>query len=83
MAEVWDLEDKENMDKVPVCARLYKNPQPYFKRVYRNKVYDILQVLTPEEVSGEVAGEQSGRSGGEGKAGKNGKKAKKKESPKN
>lgn len=42
MAEVWDLEDKDNTDKIPVCGRIHKNPEPYFKRVFRNKVYDVL-----------------------------------------
>ena len=45
MAEIWDLEDDVNKDKMPTCARLYKNPEPYFKRMYRNKVYDVLKPL--------------------------------------
>ena len=84
MAEVWDLEDKENQDKIPVCARLHKVPEPYFQRVYHNKVYEVLRVLTPDEVAGRT-GEHAGRKAGEGSTGDgkgNGKKAKKKESKK-
>jgi len=50
MAEVWDLEDEVNKQYLPVCHRLKNQPQPYFKRVFRNNVYDILEVLkTPIE----------------------------------
>ena len=45
MSEIWDLEDIENRGKTPTCQVLGKDPTPYFKRVFRNKVYDVLQVL--------------------------------------
>ena len=45
MAEVWDIEDTENHGKMPVCARLHKTPEPYFKTVFRNKMYDVLEVI--------------------------------------
>ena len=46
MAEIWDLEDKVNMNQnIPVCAKLRRDEAPYFKRVFRNDVYDILKVL--------------------------------------
>ncbi len=44
MAEVWDLEDDVNKDKIPVCATIKQNPAPYFTRVFRNDVYDVLKV---------------------------------------
>ena len=45
MAEIWDIEDEENRGKSPTCQLLYKDPGPYFQRVFRNKVYDVLLVL--------------------------------------
>ena len=45
MAEIWDLEDPEHKDKIPVCHRLKMNAQPYFRKVFHNDVYEILQVL--------------------------------------
>ncbi|KAK2149809.1 hypothetical protein LSH36_436g06053 [Paralvinella palmiformis] len=45
MAEVWDLEDVDNRGKPPVCARLHKMPEPYFKSVFRNSIYDVLKVI--------------------------------------
>ena len=45
MAEIWSLEDKVNTDPTPTCAKLHRNEAPYFKRVFRNEVYDILKVL--------------------------------------
>ena len=45
MAEIWSLEDKANTDPTPTCAKLHRNEAPYFKRVFRNEVYDILKVL--------------------------------------
>ncbi len=45
MAEIWDLEDKVNTNDIPVCAKLRRDEAPYFKRVFRNDVYDILKVL--------------------------------------
>ena len=45
MPEIWDIEDKENQDKSPICTLLQQNPAPYFKRVFKNKVYTVLKVL--------------------------------------
>ncbi|ELT92907.1 hypothetical protein CAPTEDRAFT_6584 [Capitella teleta] len=50
MAEIWDLEDSVNQSLIPVCARLQREPGPYFKRVFRNRDYDILKVLPLDEV---------------------------------
>lgn len=44
MAEIWDLEDKVNEGKMPICAKFLQNPSPYFTRVYRNEVYHILKL---------------------------------------
>ena len=45
MAEIWDIEDEVNQGGVPVCERLYARPEPYFRRVFRNEQYDVLEVL--------------------------------------
>ena len=45
MAEIWDLEDEENRDKVPICFEMKKTLAPYFRRAFRNDVYDIVQVI--------------------------------------
>ena len=45
MAEIWDIEDAANRGKTPTCERLYEHPGPYFRRVFRNEQYDVLQVL--------------------------------------
>lgn len=44
MPEIWDISDKENRHKTPVCLLLNENPEPYFKTVYKNNVYTILKV---------------------------------------
>ncbi|XP_025095968.1 probable C-mannosyltransferase DPY19L1 isoform X2 [Pomacea canaliculata] len=46
MPEIWDLEDEENQGKEPLCTLLKQNPGLHFKRVFRNSVYDVLQVNT-------------------------------------
>ena len=45
MAEVWDLEDPDNKGKDPVCSRLQKTPEPYFKQVFKTQGYVVMQVL--------------------------------------
>ncbi|XP_072028845.1 protein C-mannosyl-transferase DPY19L1-like [Amphiura filiformis] len=44
LPEIFDLEDKENLGKEPLCMKLKKNPAPYFKQVFRNNVYTILKL---------------------------------------
>ncbi|CAI9741898.1 probable C-mannosyltransferase DPY19L1 [Octopus vulgaris] len=44
MPEIWDLSDKVNQNKKPVCLTLNENAEPYFKTVYRNEVYTVLKV---------------------------------------
>jgi len=45
MAEIWDIEDAANQHQQPVCERLAYQPEPYFRRVFRNHQYDVLQVV--------------------------------------
>jgi Q-cell neuroblast polarisation len=47
MAEIWDIEDAVNRGKTPTCERLYQHPGPYFRRLFRNEQYDVIQVLDP------------------------------------
>ena len=49
MADVWDLEDKSNIDKTPACLRLQQQPQPYFEKVFKNDAYEILKVVESPE----------------------------------
>ena len=50
MAEIWDIEDEVNRGKVPACERLYVEPAPFFRRVFRNEQYDVLQVIKTPSV---------------------------------
>lgn len=50
MADIWDVEDVENRGKVPACQRLYEHPEPYFRRVFRNEQYDVLELVKSSEV---------------------------------
>ncbi|XP_064614420.1 protein C-mannosyl-transferase DPY19L1-like [Liolophura sinensis] len=45
MPEIWDIEDKVNRGGTPTCVQLKKDPKPHFRRVFKNNVYQILQVL--------------------------------------
>jgi hypothetical protein len=50
MADVWDVEDVENRGKVPACQRLYEHPEPFFRRVFRNEHFDVLELVRPNDV---------------------------------
>ncbi|XP_046369637.2 probable C-mannosyltransferase DPY19L1 [Haliotis rufescens] len=45
MPEIWDTEDIENRGKTPFCDILRDHPEPYFKQVYMNPVYQVLQIV--------------------------------------
>ncbi|XP_056008061.1 probable C-mannosyltransferase DPY19L1 [Ostrea edulis] len=45
MSEIWDIEDKINRhETVQACTKLRDKPEPYFSRVFRNDVYDVLKI---------------------------------------
>ncbi|XP_052801094.1 probable C-mannosyltransferase DPY19L1 [Mya arenaria] len=44
MAEIWDIEDEANQGQTPACAVLRDNPEPHFKKVFQNNVYQILKI---------------------------------------
>ncbi|XP_052093722.1 probable C-mannosyltransferase DPY19L1 [Mytilus californianus] len=45
MAEIWDLEDRKNRGKEPLCSILQRDPKPYFKTVFKNAVYSVLKLI--------------------------------------
>ena len=52
MAEMYDLDDVENRDKeVPTCFDLRHKQEPYFKLAFRNKDYDVLQLIKQPRVT--------------------------------
>uniref|UniRef100_A0A3Q2ZD17 Dpy-19-like 1, like (H. sapiens) n=1 Tax=Kryptolebias marmoratus TaxID=37003 RepID=A0A3Q2ZD17_KRYMA len=44
MPEIWDIEDPENVDKVPFCTHMSRNSRPYFTTVFSNDIYKVLKV---------------------------------------
>ena len=45
MPEIWDIEDEVNRGAgEPVCAKLKRNVEPHFKKVFENNVYKILKL---------------------------------------
>ncbi|XP_076806405.1 protein C-mannosyl-transferase DPY19L1-like [Clavelina lepadiformis] len=45
MPQIWDIEEPENAGKTPACSYARGNPEPYFKEVFKNNVYTLLQVV--------------------------------------
>ncbi|XP_067649500.1 protein C-mannosyl-transferase DPY19L1-like [Haliotis asinina] len=45
MPEIWDTEDIENRGKTPYCEIVRDHPEPYFKRVFMNNVYQVLKLV--------------------------------------
>lgn len=44
MPEIWDIEDPENMGKIPLCTQISRNSHPHFTTVFANEVYKVLRV---------------------------------------
>ncbi|CAL8247819.1 unnamed protein product [Lota lota] len=44
MPEIWDVEDPQNIGKVPFCSLMKKDAQPHFSTVFHNNVYKVLKV---------------------------------------
>uniref|UniRef100_A0A8C6U345 Dpy-19-like 1, like (H. sapiens) n=1 Tax=Neogobius melanostomus TaxID=47308 RepID=A0A8C6U345_9GOBI len=44
MPEIWDIEDPENVGKVPLCTQISRNSHPHFTTVFANDVYKVLRV---------------------------------------
>ena len=43
MVDIWDLEDKENIDRPSCCHALEKDARP-FKRVFSNQKYKVYKL---------------------------------------
>uniref|UniRef100_A0ACB8FUH6 Uncharacterized protein n=2 Tax=Sphaerodactylus townsendi TaxID=933632 RepID=A0ACB8FUH6_9SAUR len=44
MPEIWDVEDPSNAGKTSVCEVLSKNSWPYFRTIFDNRVFKVLEV---------------------------------------
>ncbi|XP_042331009.1 probable C-mannosyltransferase DPY19L1 [Sceloporus undulatus] len=44
MPEIWDIEDVANAGKVPLCTLMSRDSRPYFRTVFDNYVYKVLEV---------------------------------------
>uniref|UniRef100_A0AAV2MEI8 C-mannosyltransferase DPY19L1 n=1 Tax=Knipowitschia caucasica TaxID=637954 RepID=A0AAV2MEI8_KNICA len=50
MPEIWDVEDQENVGKVPLCSVLSRSSQPHFTTVFTNDIYKVLKVSTHQRL---------------------------------
>uniref|UniRef100_A0A8C6Y620 Dpy-19 like C-mannosyltransferase 1 n=1 Tax=Naja naja TaxID=35670 RepID=A0A8C6Y620_NAJNA len=44
MPEIWDIEDLANTGKIPLCNLMCKDSRPYFRTVFNNNIFKILEV---------------------------------------
>ncbi|XP_047455192.1 dpy-19-like 1, like isoform X2 [Mugil cephalus] len=44
MPEIWDVEDPQNVGKVPLCNHMSRNSRPHFTTVFSNDIYKVLKV---------------------------------------
>ncbi|XP_034030235.1 dpy-19-like 1, like [Thalassophryne amazonica] len=44
MPEIWDVEDPQNVGKIPLCTQMSRNSRPHFITVFSNDVYKVLKV---------------------------------------
>ncbi|XP_077383522.1 dpy-19-like 1, like [Festucalex cinctus] len=44
MPEIWDVEDLENVGKIPLCTHMSRNSRPHFTTVFANHIYKVLKV---------------------------------------
>ncbi|XP_037532437.1 dpy-19-like 1, like [Nematolebias whitei] len=44
MPEIWDIEDPENVGRIPFCTHMSRNSRPYFTTVFSNDIYKVLKV---------------------------------------
>ncbi|XP_030250411.1 dpy-19-like 1, like [Sparus aurata] len=44
MPEIWDIEDPQNVGKVPLCTHMSRNSRPHFTTVFSNDIYKVLKV---------------------------------------
>ncbi|KAK1895305.1 putative C-mannosyltransferase DPY19L1 [Dissostichus eleginoides] len=44
MPEIWDIEDSQNVGKVPLCNHMSRSSRPHFTTVFSNDIYKVLKV---------------------------------------
>uniref|UniRef100_A0A672Z0D4 Dpy-19-like 1, like (H. sapiens) n=1 Tax=Sphaeramia orbicularis TaxID=375764 RepID=A0A672Z0D4_9TELE len=44
MPEIWDIEDPQNVGKIPLCTHMSRNSRPHFNTVFSNDVYKVLKI---------------------------------------
>uniref|UniRef100_A0A7N6B715 Dpy-19-like 1, like (H. sapiens) n=1 Tax=Anabas testudineus TaxID=64144 RepID=A0A7N6B715_ANATE len=44
MPEIWDVEDPQNVGKIPFCTHMSRNSRPHFTTVFSNEIYKVLKV---------------------------------------
>ncbi|XP_033979838.1 probable C-mannosyltransferase DPY19L1 [Trematomus bernacchii] len=44
MPEIWDIEDSQNIGKVPLCTHMSRSSRPHFTTVFSNDIYKVLKV---------------------------------------
>uniref|UniRef100_A0AAQ5YJK4 Dpy-19-like 1, like (H. sapiens) n=1 Tax=Amphiprion ocellaris TaxID=80972 RepID=A0AAQ5YJK4_AMPOC len=44
MPEIWDIEDPQNVGKIPLCTHMSRNSRPHFTTVFSNDIYKVLKV---------------------------------------
>lgn len=44
MPEIWDIEDPENVGKIPLCTHISRNSRPHFTTMFSNDIYKVLKV---------------------------------------
>ncbi|XP_019958998.2 dpy-19-like 1, like [Paralichthys olivaceus] len=44
MPEIWDVEDAQNVGKIPLCTHISRNSRPHFTTVFSNDIYKVLKV---------------------------------------
>ncbi|XP_033959057.1 dpy-19-like 1, like [Pseudochaenichthys georgianus] len=44
MPEIWDIEDSQNVGKVPLCTHMSRSSRPHFTTVFSNDIYKVLKV---------------------------------------
>uniref|UniRef100_A0A3P8RQL5 Dpy-19-like 1, like (H. sapiens) n=1 Tax=Amphiprion percula TaxID=161767 RepID=A0A3P8RQL5_AMPPE len=44
MPEIWDIEDPQNVGKIPLCTHMSRNSRPHFTTVFSSDIYKVLKV---------------------------------------
>ncbi|AWP15703.1 putative protein dpy-19 -like 1-like [Scophthalmus maximus] len=44
MPEIWDIEDPQNIGKIPLCTHISRNSRRHFTTVFSNDIYKVLEV---------------------------------------